>query len=146
MGSIGYLIEELMGVNKHMVVWGINILMLVLTFIFLEKRTFINTVIGSLLFPIVLQAVPEKMLLPLYPVALLIGSFLFSFGIYYLYIIGASNGGITIPPLILEKYFQLEKEHGILVTNLVIVFLNYLTRGLRAAVVSMVSIFLISFF
>jgi len=81
-GSIGYLIETGWSINRHIVVWGINLLMLALAFLLLKREVFVNTVIGSLAFPVLLALLPEIMLLRFYSVSLILGSFFFSFGIF----------------------------------------------------------------
>jgi uncharacterized membrane-anchored protein YitT (DUF2179 family) len=145
-GSIGYLLETGLAINRHLVVWGINLMMLALAFLFLERKVFFNTILGSLLFPVMLALIPEWMVWQLYPASLILGSFFFSLGIFSLYCIGASNGGVTIPPLIFEKYFGLKKAMGVFVTNITIIVLNLLVFGIREAIVSACSIYLISIF
>ena len=145
-GSIGYLIETGWSINRHIVVWGINLLMLALAFLLLKREVFVNTVIGSLAFPVLLALLPEIMLLHFYSVSLILGSFFFSFGIFSLYKIGASNGGVTIPPLILEKYYGIRKSSGVFLTNLIIILLNLLIFSWQEALISAFSIYLIAFF
>lgn len=145
-GSIGYLIETGFAINRHLVVWAINLIMLGLAFLLLERKVFINTVLGSLLFPAMLALLPEWMVWDLYPASLILGSFFFSLGIFSLYWIGASNGGVTIPPLIFEKYFGLKKAFGVFLTNTTIIVLNFWVFGLREAIISACSIYLIAFF
>ncbi|MFB8632049.1 YitT family protein [Enterococcus gallinarum] len=145
-GSIGYLIETGLAIDRHLIVWGINLIMLGLAFLFLERKVFINTVFGSLLFPVILAWIPEWMVWEFYPASLILGSFFFSLGIFTHYCIGASNGGVTIPPLIFEKYFGIKKAVGIFLTNTTIIVLNFLVFGLREAIISACSIYLIAFF
>jgi len=102
--------------------------------------------IGSLAFPVLLALLPEIMLLRFYSVSLILGSFFFSFGIFSLYKIGASNGGVTIPPLILEKYYGIRKSSGVFLTNLIIILLNLLIFSWQEALISAFSIYLIAFF
>ncbi|WP_313540533.1 YitT family protein [Enterococcus sp.] len=145
-GSIGYLIETGWGINRHLIVWSINLLMMLLTYFLLERRVFVNTLIGSLSFPVMLALLPELMLIRFYGVSLVLGSFFFSLGIYSLYRIGASNGGVTIPPLLLEKYYRIRKSTGVMLTNAVIVLLNLLIFSWKEALISAISIYLIAFF
>lgn len=145
-GSIGYLLENLLTIDRNIIVFLINSIMLFLAFIFLERKIFFNTVIGSLVFPVILWIMPEFMLLASYKASLVIGSLFFSFGIFSLYSIGASNGGVTIPPLIFEKYFNLNKAVGVFLTNMAIILLNLLVFGIREAIVSGISICLITLF
>ena len=144
-GSIGYLIETGWSINRHIVVWGINLLMLALAFLLLKREVFVNTVIGSLAFPVLLALLTEIML-RFYSISLILGSFFFSFGIFSLYKIGASNGGVTIPPLILEKYYGIRKSSGVFLTNLIIILLNLLIFSWQEALISAFSIYEIAFF
>lgn len=145
-GSIGYLLETLLFIDRTIVVWSVNLIMLCLAFVFLERETFFKTVIGSLLFPVILSYVPVISMTRFFSVALIIGSFMFSLGIFILYQVGASNGGVTVPPLIFDRHFGLNRATGILLTNLVIILLNFVVFGFREALVSAISIYLISFF
>ncbi|MGO2962342.1 MAG: YitT family protein [Carnobacterium maltaromaticum] len=129
-GSIGHLVEINFSINRSLTVWSINLTMLVMAALFLGKLVFIKSVIGSLLFPIILGFVPMFALLSSHFISLIIGSILFSLGVYSLYSVGASNGGITIPPIIFNKYFRLSISKGLLLTNLIIIFFNYITFGL----------------
>ncbi|MEF9936839.1 YitT family protein [Carnobacterium sp.] len=129
-GSIGHLVEINFSINLSLTVWSINLTMLVMAALFLGKLVFIKSVIGSLLFPIILGFVPMFALLSSHFISLIIGSLLFSLGVYSLYSVGASNGGITIPPIIFNKYFRLSISKGLLLTNLIIIFFNYITFGL----------------
>lgn len=128
-GSIGHLVEINFSINRSLTVWSINLTMLVMAALFLGKLVFIKSVIGSLLFPIILGFVPMFALLSSHFISLIIGSLLFSLGVYSLYSVGASNGGITIPPIIFNKYFRLSISKGLLLTNLIIIFFNYITFG-----------------
>lgn len=145
-GSIGYLVETGWQINRHVIIWSINLVMLTLTYFLLERAVFINTLVGSLSFPVMLALLPEWMLIRFYGVSLILGSFFFSLGIYSLYRIGASNGGVTIPPLILEKFYGIRKSTGVLLTNAVIVLLNLMIFSWQEALVSALSIYLIAFF
>lgn len=129
-GSIGHLVEINFSISRSLTVWSINLTMLVMAALFLGKLVFIKSVIGSLLFPIILGFVPMFALLSSHFISLIIGSLLFSLGVYSLYSVGASNGGITIPPIIFNKYFRLSISKGLLLTNLIIIFFNYITFGL----------------
>ncbi|MFC4770973.1 YitT family protein [Enterococcus hermanniensis] len=145
-GSIGYLVETGWQIDRHLIVWTINLVMLALTYFLLEPQVFVNTLIGSLSFPILLVLLPELMLVRFYGFSLVLGSFFFSLGVYSLYRINASNGGITIPPLILEKYYHIRKAKGIFLTNAVIILLNLVIFSWNEALVSALSIYLIAFF
>lgn len=137
-GAIGHLLEIHLSVNSIYTVWVINLFMLLLTYLLLDKQVFSKIFLGSLLFPVYLKLIPTSPMLFSHIASLIIGSALFSLGVFYLYKSNSSNGGITIPPIILERYFKIPVYRGLLLTNLVIIFLNfYILRpldGLFAAV------------
>ncbi|MBL1229334.1 YitT family protein [Enterococcus sp. BWB1-3] len=145
-GSIGYLLEILLLIDRTVIVWSVNLLMLCLAFLFLNRDVFLKTLLGSLMFPVILSYVPVVSVTRFFPVALIIGSFMFSLGIFILYQIGASNGGVTVPPLIFNRHFGMDRATGVFLTNLVIILLNFIVFGVREAVVSAISIYLIAIF
>lgn len=124
-GAIGHLIEIHLSVNSIYTVWVINLFMLLLTYLLLDKQVFSKIFLGSLLFPIYLKLIPTSPVLFSHIASLIIGSALFSLGVFYLYKSNSSNGGITIPPIILERYFKIPVYRGLLLTNLVIIILNF---------------------
>ncbi|MGM0169120.1 hypothetical protein IGI39_003436 [Enterococcus sp. AZ135] len=124
-GAIGHLVEIHFAFKSINVVWLINVLMLVLTYVLLDKQVFSKIFIGSLLFPLFLHFVPTTPLFFSHIASLIVGSTLFSLGVFYLYKAGSSNGGVTVPPIILDRYFQIPAHQGLLLTNLVIIFLNF---------------------
>lgn len=124
-GAIGHLLEIHLSVNSIYTVWVINLFMLLLTYLLLDKQVFSKIFLGSLLFPVYLKLIPTSPVLFSHIASLIIGSALFSLGVFYLYKSNSSNGGITIPPIILERYFKIPIYRGLLLTNLVIIFLNF---------------------
>lgn len=124
-GAIGHLLEIHLSVNSIYTVWVINLFMLLLTYLLLDKQVFSKIFLGSLLFPVYLKLIPTSPVLFSHVASLIIGSALFSLGVFYLYKSNSSNGGITIPPIILERYFKIPVYRGLLLTNLVIIFLNF---------------------
>ncbi|EOH93478.1 YitT family protein [Enterococcus villorum] len=145
-GAIGHLVETAFLIPKAITVWVVNITMLTLAILLLGKIIFVKAVIGSLLFPIILEIIPKTALFYSQFLSLIVGSLLFSSGVYTLYTVGASNGGVTIPPIILQKFFRIPVSRGLLLTNLIIVWLNYLVFGWRETVYVLFSIVLSSFF
>ena len=103
-GAIGHLVETAFSIQRSVTVWSINLMMLLLACP-IRKISIFKTVAGSLLFPVVLEIVPKVEMISSHFFSLISGSLLFSLGVYTLYTVGASNGGITIPPIIFHKFF-----------------------------------------
>ncbi|MBV6372990.1 YitT family protein [Enterococcus innesii] len=138
--GIGILVETAFGINRSWVVLLLNSLVLVLAAIFLGKKVFLNTVVGSIAFPILLRAVPEVMLTSDRLLSVIFGSSIFAIGVSILYTIQASSGGTTIPPLIFEKYFHLNKSIGLLITDFIIVSMSLYVFGFEEFLFAILSI------
>lgn len=145
-GAIGHLVETAFLIPRSITVWSVNVIMLLLAILLLGKMIFIKAVFGSLLFPLVLDVIPKTPIFYSHLLSLIMGSLLFSTGVYTLYTVGASNGGVTIPPIILQKFFRIPVSKGLLLTNLIIVWLNYLVFGLQETLYVLFSIVLSSLF
>lgn len=138
--GIGILVETVVGINRSLVVLVLNSLVLVLAAIFLGKKVLLNTVVGSIAFPLLLRAVPEVMLTNDRLLSVIFGSFIFAIGVSILYTIQASSGGTTIPPLIFEKYFHLNKSIGLLITDFIIVSMSLYVFGFEEFLFAILSI------
>lgn len=103
--GIGILAEQALGIPIAMTVLVLNVIMLILAFIFLGRAVFVRSFLGSLLLPLSLAVIPETMLAQDRLLSVIFGSMIFAIGVAILYRIEASSGGTTIPPLILKKIF-----------------------------------------
>lgn len=142
--GIGILVESLLGIDRAWVVMGLNVVMLVLAAIFLGKKTFYNTLIGSILFPLSLRVVPQIMLTQDRLLSVIMGSVIFASGVAVLYSIQASSGGTTIPPLIFKKYFNINTSIGLFFTDMIIVFMSLYVFGFEEFLFAILSIGLTS--
>lgn len=138
--GIGILVEQAMGIDRALTVLVLNAGMLILTYLFLGKSIFVNTVIGSILLPVSLAVVPEIMATNDRFLSVVIGSTIFGIGVAILYKIGASSGGTTIPPLILQKYTGINTSIGLLATDATIVLFNIYVFGFEEFLYAIVSI------
>lgn len=130
--GIGILMERAFGIPLSMTVLVLNIVMLILAFIFLGRAVFIRSFLGSLLLPLSLAVIPEVMLTQDRLLSAIFGSMIFAIGIALLYRIEASSGGTTIPPLIFKKYFNLDASLGLFLVDSVIIIFNIFVFGTEA--------------
>ena len=138
--GIGILLESLIGIDRAWVVMILNGLMLVLAAIFLGKKVFFRTLLGSILFPLSLRFVPQVMLTQDRLLSVIMGSVIFATGVAILYRIQSSSGGTTIPPLILEKYYNINTSVGLLFTDMIIVFMSLYVFGFEEFLFAILSI------
>lgn len=138
--GIGILAEAAFGINRSVIVLSLNVVVLILAALFLGKKVFLNTLIGSLLFPLALRIVPATMLTGDRLLSVIFGSIIFAIGVAILYNIQASSGGTTIPPLIFEKYWGVNTSFGLLLTDTVIVFMSLYVFGFEEFLFAILSL------
>lgn len=142
--GLAIILEALFGFNRSLVVMIFNIGILGLTFIFLGKTIFLNTVIGAILLPIMMDIVPRISLLDDVLMAVIFGSAIFGVGVAILYANEASSGGTSIPPLILKKYFNINPSVGLLITDSIVVILSIFVFGVESFFYAIFSIIITS--
>jgi len=88
----------------------INIGMLVMAYIHLDRQTTIKLAIGSFMLPLLLYITPVYNLIPdSRLIAIIVGSIIFGIGLAILYTLNMSSGGTTVPPMIIHKNFGVDK-------------------------------------
>lgn len=142
--GIGIIAEYTLGWNKAYVIFGLNIIMLILAYLFLGRAVFSKMLFGSFVFPITIALVPEIMLTSDRLLSVLFGSGIFALGISILYRNNASSGGTTIPPLILQKYFHLNPSIGLLLTDTIVVTISLFSFGIEAFLFAILSLIITS--
>lgn len=142
--GLAIILEKIMGIDRATIVMFFNILIVIITYIFLGKEVFLNTVIGATILPIFLRLVPHYMLIADVMLSVIFGSVVFGVGVAILYANRASSGGTSIPPLILKKYFGMNTSIGLLLTDSIIVLMSMFVFGLEAFFYAIFSIFITS--
>ncbi|AQY49768.1 hypothetical protein PWEIH_02137 [Listeria weihenstephanensis FSL R9-0317] len=142
--GIGILVEQAFGINIAITVLVLNVVMLILAFIFLGRAVFIRSFLGSLLLPLSLAVIPEVMLAQDRLLSVIFGSMIFAIGVAILYRIEASSGGTTIPPLIFKKYFNLNTSLGLFLVDSIIVIFNIFVFGVEEFLFAILSLILVA--
>lgn len=141
-GRTGFaiLLNELVGIDRAVTVLVVNLLMIILAAIFLDRGTTVRITFGSLLLPILLKITPSGQVLTDRTFAVLVGGAIFALGVAMLYRVEASSGGTAVPPMILKKYFRIAPALSLLVIDLVVSLGNLLTDGLEAFILAVFSL------
>jgi len=121
--GLAIILEEWLGLSRSMVILFGNGALLVVTFVFLGREIFINTVIGAVMLPFVIGIIPQYTLINDTMLSMMVGSALFGVAVSILYFNNASSGGTAIPPLIFKKHFNLNTSIGLFITDGVVVIL-----------------------
>ena len=142
--GLAIILERLYSLDRFIVILIGNIIVLVITFIFLGKEVFLNTVIGAGSLPIVIGLVPHRNLVSDTTLSMIIGSIIFGIAVAILYNNRASSGGTAVPPLIFKKYFNLNTSVGLFLSDGVVVTLCLFVFGVSTFFYAVFSIFITS--
>ncbi len=149
--GIGLLLSRFFNVSIAFVVFILNLLLLVMAWLFLGFKTFYRSIYGSILFPLFLfiletfspvLEMPDDLL-----IMTLFGGFLMGFGFGYVVKYGGTSGGTDIPIRILNKRFKMPLSlsiyviDGLIIMSGVIVFysIHGIAYGLYALVAMVVA-------
>ncbi|MCL2197919.1 MAG: YitT family protein [Defluviitaleaceae bacterium] len=142
--GLAIIIEEWLGMSRSTVIYIGNGFVLILALVFLGKEIFFNTVIGAMLLPMFVSIIPRIMLVSDRMLSMVIGSAIFGIAVSILYKNKASSGGTAIPPLILQKHFNLSPSIGLFITDGFVVILSLLVFDVDAFFFAIFSIFITS--
>ena len=142
--GLAIVLEAWLQIDRSIIVLIGNIFVLILTFIFLEKEVFLNTVIGAALLPLIMGLIPHITLINDVMLSMITGSVIFGIGVALLYNNNASSGGTAIPPLILKKYFNINPSFGLFLTDSIVVILSLLVFSKESFFFAIFSIFITS--
>ena len=137
--GIAILLKATLGLNISVVVMLINIVMLILSYIFLGKGTTVRIALGSVLLPICLAITPQIKLIEDPLLTVIVGGAIFAVGISILYQLDASSGGTTVPPLIIKKYFGIKTSTTLLMIDGMICLLNLFVAGIETMFLAILS-------
>ena len=109
--GIALLVNRLTGLSVSMFVLGFNIVMLVVGFIFLGKKFAFTTIVSTFTYPICLELFGQICANVHFTDDIWLNTIFSGLGIGVglgsVIRMGASTGGMDIPPLILNKYFKI---------------------------------------
>jgi len=142
--GLAIILEEWLGLSRSVVVMVGNGALLIVTFIFLGRETFLNTVIGASLLPFFIGIIPQYTLVNDTMLSMIVGSALSGIAVTMLYSNNASSGGTAIPPLIFKKLFNLSPSIGLFLTDGLVVILSLWVFSVDAFFYAITSIFITS--
>ena len=109
--GIALLVNRLTGLSVSMFVLGFNIVMLVVGFIFLGKKFAFTTIVSTFTYPICLELFGQIFANVHFTddiwLTTIFSGLGIGVGLGIVIRMGASTGGMDIPPLILNKYFKI---------------------------------------
>ena len=142
--GLAIILGSLFGFSRSIVILIFNITILVITYIFLGREILFNTAIGSMLLPVFIGIIPQKMIVTDITLSMVVGSVMFGVAVSILYRNKASSGGTAVPPLILQKYFKINPSIGLFLTDGIVVALTLFVFSLEVFFYAVFSIFITS--
>ncbi|WP_273718239.1 YitT family protein [Leuconostoc mesenteroides] len=138
--GLAILINELVGFDRAATVLIVNLIMIVLAAVFLDRGTTARIAFGSIVLPVLLKVTPSFQVLQDRTFAVLVGGSIFAVGVALLYRIDASSGGTAVPPMIFKKYFRISPALSLLAIDTVVSLGNLVTQGLEALILTLFSL------
>lgn len=138
--GLAILINELVGFDRAATVLIVNLIMIVLAAVFLDRGTTARIAFGSIVLPVLLKVTPSFQVLQDRTFAVLAGGSIFAVGVALLYRIDASSGGTAVPPMIFKKYFRISPALSLLAIDTVVSLGNLVTQGLEALILALFSL------
>lgn len=141
-GATGFaiLMNELVGFDRAATVLVVNLIMIVLAAVFLDRGTTARIAFGSIVLPILLKITPSFQVLHDRTFSVLVGGSIFAVGVALLYRIDASSGGTAVPPMIFKKYFRISPALSLLAIDTIVSLGNLATEGLEALILALFSL------
>lgn len=140
--GLAIIVNSALGISENLTVLVLNIILLVVALIFIGKKFFLKSVVGSLALPFFMNVLPVFELTTDKFMALFAGTIILSIGVKLVYMVEASTGGTTIPPIILQKYFGFARSKGLFISDGVVVLTTLFVIGLQEFIVAAVGIVL----
>lgn len=140
--GLAIILESWIGVDRAIIVYIGNGIVIVLAFVFLGKEVGINTIIGAGMLPFAIDLVPRIDLVYDRMLAMVVGSVIFGIAVSIMYKNNASSGGTAVPPLIFKKYFGLKPSIGMFATDGIVVTLSLFIFDVDSFLFAVLSIFI----
>ena len=140
--GLAIILETWIGVDRAIVVYIGNAIVIILAFIFLGKEVGINTIIGAGLLPFAIDWIPRINLVEDRMLAMIVGSVIFGIAVSIMYKNKASSGGTAVPPLIMKKYWGIKPSLGMFITDGIVVVLSLAVFDNDAFFFAVLSIFI----
>ena len=124
----------------------LNTLLFIIGSVLLGREFFLNTMLYSISYPVMLLFVTRRMAsVEIEPIlASLYGGFICGVAIGIMFRNGGSSGGVDVIALALEKYFHIKVNHTIMAVDTLTVIAGLYIYGLNAVLIGLLSVFMMS--
>lgn len=148
-GGIGVILKKLFGIDPSITIMIGSILLLILSFILLGKEKTMNSVVGSLLYPVFVKLTENIgtyiKLTDTEPLIIVVfGAVISGFGLGMIFKAGFTTGGTDILNQIVAKYGKTSVGNAMFMTDGLIVASGIFVFGWTKVMYSVISLYIIS--
>ena len=147
--GLAIICQKMFGLNPNIFLYIASILLLIVSFIFLGREETTTTIIGSLLYPIMVSAtVPlasflkEYVIFDNFIIIILIAGLLNGFANGIIYKSGFTTGGSDILMKMINKYAKIPEGKSVLYTNILIILAGGFIFGINKMVYAIMILFI----
>lgn len=144
--GVAIALSPLLNISVETIITAMMVICFVLGSFFLGKDFALKTIASSILYPVFLN-IMSSLAVPLGvdPIlASLYGGLISGLGIGIVFRVGASTGGMDVPPLILGKYTKIKTHSWMIIVDGLTILLGITTFGLNAALIGLISAYSMS--
>ena len=149
MSGVGVILNKLFKFDPAITIFIGNIFLIILSFIFLGKEKSTNSILGSILLPIVIKLTENidtliviKDLEPIMNV--LYGAIITGFGLGLVFKAGFTTGGTDILNQIASKYLKISVGSSMFVTDGLIILTGLIAFNINSILYSIITLYIIS--
>ena len=146
--GLAIIFSHILNVRPSLIILVVNIIMLILSYIFLNKETTFGTVLASISYPIFVRLTSSFDIIEfgnLKIIFIIIAGIICGITCGYIYKIGFSQGGINVLSLIIKKYFKIKISLTNFIMNSIILFFGVFYFGIEKGLYSLIVVVLNSF-
>ncbi len=147
-GGLGIIGEELFGIEPATIIFACNMILLLLSYIFLGKDNTRNTLMGSILYPLFIKATDFLTYVDIGEIEtiLIVGcaSIMTGIGLGLVFKTGYTSGGTDILNQIVSKYAKMSMGKSMYFTDLIIIITCIFVFGFSTFIYSIINMYIIS--
>ncbi len=141
LSGLGIIVQHYVGLNIALFTMYINIILLVMAFIFIGRSFAIKSLLGGVIFlPCYLYIIPNVMLVDSILLSTILGGIINGVGVTLLYYSHGSAGGTSLIGKIISKCTSLKYAISVSIVDAIIVFMGLLVFGVIKSVYAVIAI------
>lgn len=145
MSGLSILLNKLFGIDSTTFIYVSSIVLLIISFIFLGWDKTKNTIVGSLLYPLMITFSEPiaKMLLPHFQleeqiITVVITALLYGLSNGLIYRCGYTTGGSDVLMQLVNKYLKISESKSLIVINTILIMASVLVFGVEKSIYSFI--------